>query len=198
MITLYRHIFNITFNDISDLNEKYQNEIHLLKLSSFKCPNPSCNSVGACSFNTHYKRYVINKITDCQILDIAVIKCNDCGRCHALLPAYLYPFHSYSYLFVMNTLFEYYYGDDKFNKSRICNRMMINRNILNQWLSSYNDNNVIEYVENLYDSFLKAIHDRNLDFYAFLWKFTLDCGPFLLFHLKRFFIILPHSNKSAN
>ena len=199
MISLSSSLFKGFLSLSCDFDNIYDDLVHNLQLSSLSCPNPSCNSSDF-SFNTTYERYVIFS-ADHQpaLIKIAVVKCNQCGTYHALLPAYLFPFNSYTYQFVMLTLYYYYCSSDmRFNKSKVCRKMNIHRSTLNHWITLINHQDVLSFLNNNISSFISKIRDRTIEFFDFLKRFIFECGPFLCTSIIKPFYFTLHSNNSDN
>lgn len=188
MISLFSSSFNILLNNSSNLCKIYQDYIQNLDLSSITCPNSSCNSSDF-SFNTTYNRYVVfSPDHESLSINIVVIRCNKCGTYHALLPSYLFPFHSYTYQFVLATLYLYYCSSTmKANKSKVCEKMNIHRSTLNHWITLISHKDVLDFINQEVSSFLDAIHHRSIDFFDFLKSFFFKQYPFLCHHIHKFF-----------
>lgn len=199
MIYLCSSIFKHILSFSCDFKDIYDNYVQDLQLSSLTCPNPSCDSSDF-SFNTTYERYVVySPDHDPLSLNIVVVKCNQCGTYHALLPAFLFPFHSYTYQFVMFTMYYYYCSSDmRFNKSKVCRKMNIHRSILNHWLSLINHQDVLYFLKDNISSFISKLRDRTIEFFDFLKRFFFECGPFLCTSITRPFYFTLHSNNSDN
>ena len=199
MIYLCSPIFKDSLSFSSDFNHIYDNFVHNLQLSSLTCPNPSCDSSDF-SFNTTYERYVVfSPDYDPLSINIVVIKCNQCGTYHALLPAYLFPFHSYTYQFVMLTMYYYYCCPaTKLNKSKVCRKMNIHRFTLNHWISLINHQDVLSFWKDSISSFVSKLHDRDIVFFDFLNRFFFECGPFLCTSIMKPFYFILHSNNPDN
>ena len=199
MISLYSSIFKDILSFSCDLEYIYDNYIRNLQLSSLCCPNPSCESSDF-SFNTSYERYVIFSAEHQPLLiNIAVVKCNRCGTYHALLPAYLFPFHSYTYQFVMLTLCYYFCCPSmKFNKSKVCRKMNIHRSTLNHWIKLIHHQDVLSFLKDSISSFISKLRDHSIGFFDFLKRFILECGPFLCTSITKTFYFTLYSNNSDN
>lgn len=198
MISLSSTFFNIFLNNFSDLQDNYLKYVHDLDLSSLPCPNPSCDTSDL-SFNTSYCRYVIfSPDHDPLTMEIMVVRCNHCGSYHALLPASLFPYHSYTYHFVMSAMYLYYCSSFRSNKSKVCEAMKIHRSTLNRWIKLINHQDVISFLDECISSFFSKLRDRKIDFFAFLKEFSSTNAPFLCTSIRRSFHFILYSNNSDN
>lgn len=94
MISLNAKNFNtylkhFSKNSISELINEYYFQCSTLDLSSFSCP--CCSH--KCSFTIHgyYTRNIIINGVKYKIR-ILRVKCNECGRTHAVLPSFIIPY----------------------------------------------------------------------------------------------------------
>lgn len=199
MIYLSSPIFKDILSILSDFNDIYEDYVRNMQLSSLSCPNPSCNSSDF-SFNSTYQRYVVfSPDHDSISMNITVVKCNECDTYHALLPAWLFPFHSYTYQFVMLTLYYYYCSPTmKFNKSKVCRKMNIHRSTLNHWIQLIHHQDVLCFLNDSISSFISKLRDRFIDFFDFLKRFNFKYGPFMCSHIRRTFYFSTFSNNSDN
>lgn len=186
------HDSTLDFNNLNENNcQKIYNDSDMLHLDDFHCPNPDClnEHVSMCT-STSYMRYVY---LDCNVvitLFIIVLKCPVCGTYHAVLPSFILPFSSYSYPFIMKTLFLFYFGKNKGNKTKICHHMQISRKTLEHFLSAFS----FEYVRSMYhekvfglcNALIKIHHEPALLF-PFLFSYHSDGLVFLTAHIKRSF-----------
>lgn len=140
MINDFTGNFNIQFNNNIQYSEIYRNAMASLDLSSCSCP--WCNACGRFKRETTYSRYFINSLNEIDhpdTLEIEVFECESCGHCHAILPAFICPFSSYSYPFITESLYEYFYGENKGNLSHVASMMGIPRQTLSRWLRKFED-----------------------------------------------------------
>ncbi|MGX8716086.1 MAG: DUF6431 domain-containing protein [Lachnospiraceae bacterium] len=138
MINDFANDFNIMYNDNKKYSEKYREYVDSLDLS--RCSCPWCKAIGRFKRETIYERYFINstdEINNPDILCIHVFRCDSCGHFHAVLPAFICPFSSYSYPFIIEALNEYYHGEYKGNCSRVSTVMGISRQTLSKWIRKF-------------------------------------------------------------
>jgi len=103
MILLNIKFVNYTYEESL---KQYTNYISSNNFSNLMCTN--CKVIGNVQRNTEYVRnyiYIENEkdITETTIV-ITVVRCNNCGKYHALLPAFIFPYHIYSACFIMYAL----------------------------------------------------------------------------------------------
>ena len=198
MISLSTSLFKDFFDLFSHFQDIYDNYVHNLQLSSLNCPNPVCHS-NDFSFNTSYYRNVIfSPDHDSLCIKVIVVKCNRCGTYHALLPASLFPFHSYTYQFVMLTMHLYYCSSFRFNKSKVCAIMKIHRSTLNHWIQLFSHNDVESFLNDSISAFLSKLRDRSIDFFDFLKTFNFKYGSFLCSDIHRTYHLSYFSNDFDN
>ena len=75
------------------------------------CVCPTCGSRHSCCFHASYERGLISfwygKPNYDQV-DILRVICESCGHTHAILPEIIIPYGSYSILFILTVLRDYY------------------------------------------------------------------------------------------
>lgn len=196
--------FSFDFNDFS--NESFQkiyNDSVNLHLSAYTCPNPDClNDHTQLTISTSYMRYIY---LDCDFLIsvfIIVLRCPVCGAYHSVLPVQLLPFSSFSYPFIMKTLFIYFFGQNKGNKSQACNDMHISRKTLEHFLSAFSFEFVRSLhrkkVYNLCNTLIRLHHDPT-PLFPFLFNYLSDGMVFLTAHIHRAFcfsLLHPPNNRA--
>ena len=125
------------------------------------------------------------------ILNIRVVKCEECGTYHAILPFFLLPFSSYSYSFIIKTLYLYFFGSIQGNKTKVCAAMNISRSVLNHMILMFSKEEVRSANKEINMMKLKSGLDRIMskrqDLYVFLLSF-IDCHNHILFLLTTIMI----------
>lgn len=198
MISLSTSLFKDFFGLFSHFQDIYGNYVQDLQISSLNCPNPMCHS-NDFSLNTSYYRNVIfSPNHDSLCIKVLVVKCNHCGTYHALLPASLFPFHSYTYQFVMLTMYLYYCSSFRSNKSKVCAIMNIHRSTLNHWIQLFSHNDVESFLNDSISAFLSKLRDHSIDFFDFLKSFNVKYGPFLCSDIHRPYCFSYFSNNFDN
>jgi hypothetical protein len=86
------------------------------------------------SYHDSYGRYLISfemNVSVTYSLDITMIKCSSCGHTHALLPEIIIPYGSYSLLFVLSALRDYYLSH--MTVQTLCSKYQISPSTLYSW-----------------------------------------------------------------
>lgn len=115
---------------LSVMNGFSREKIPFIELA---CPN--CGAKHPIwSYHDSYERYLISYedksiITD--IIDITRIMCSSCNSTHAILPEIIIPFTSYSLLFVLSVLKDYYMSGK--TVAFLCEKYQISASTLYEW-----------------------------------------------------------------
>ena len=189
-----------SFSNSTDFQDAYDSHIRFFG-SSFRCPNSECSNESLLVFSTSYSRFLFLDENSSFSITISVFKCPTCGTYHAVLPAFLFPFSSYSYPFIMKTLRLFYYGPCKENKTLTCNNMHISRKVLNHFILLFSREEADDFYRS---STLKALHSLLLklkehpnELFIFLRRFLHDRSrPFLIqFSARSFIFVVFHSSE---
>lgn len=188
--------YDINFNTfLSDSFQSVYDSAVRSHLSAYTCPH-SCHDgehSGLVISNT-YMRYIYLNSDQHILIRIIVLRCPVCGTYHAVLPSFLLPFYSYSYPFIMETLFQFYFGKLKQNKSQICRLLHISRKTLEHFLSVFS----FEVVRSahllrsirLFKMVIRMHHDKDILF-PFLFRYHCIDLAFLTVHIQRHFVFIP-------
>jgi hypothetical protein len=109
MIQFFGFLRKINFLKVTGY-ELYQ--AYTSKFNPSKFPCPICRTKHP-DWKKHatYERYIISfengKTINCQVIIIRY-RCASCGHTHALLPEFLIPYRSYSILFIISVLKDYF------------------------------------------------------------------------------------------
>ncbi|MFR4351167.1 MAG: DUF6431 domain-containing protein [Roseburia sp.] len=144
---------------------------------------PVCGSCGNCHVHAYYDRSVIDfrngrKVTDS--LCVLRLICDSCHHTHAMLPDILIPYASYSLMFILRVLGEWFLGHS--TMEHLCDRFSITPIQLHKWLKLWNKHKqqwlgILEDSETSDASFLKvlAVSDSYSDFsMSFIRRFTCN------------------------
>lgn len=176
----FKHISHLSESALQELYDKQVNK----HIESFVCPNPKCSHEHTLSIVSSYPRYLYTESNVCMILNIHVVKCEECGTYHAILPFFLLPFSSYSYSFIIKILYLYFFGSIHGNKMKVCAAMNISRSVLNHMILMFSKEEVISANKEINMMKLKESLDRIMskrqDLYDFLLSF-IDCHNHILF-----------------
>lgn len=150
-----------------------EDKIPFLKLS---CPNCGAKHP-VWSYHDSYERYLIsyeNNSIVTDIIDITRIRCSSCNGTHAILPEIIIPFSSYSLLFVLSVLKDYYMPGN--TVASLCKKYKISTSTLYEWKRLFLTHKQLWFgvIENLYQeslAFLSSLpndHTSNqlYDFYS--------------------------------
>lgn len=97
---------------------------------------PVCRSTGNCHIHDYYNRTLIDfrsgRRTKSSLCLMRVF-CDSCKHAHAVLPDVIIPYSSYSLLFILRLLGQYFTG--RFTVEQLCERYLISRNQFYKWLA---------------------------------------------------------------
>lgn len=184
--------FNTIFNNLDASFQKNYDSFILNNLKSLKCPNELCSHSSQLLISTSYERYVFYDVDKFFILTVYVVICPECGTYHVILPSFLMPFSSYTYPFIIRTLYAFFFGPDKGNKSRTCSSMRISRKVLERFISMYSMEEVRAAKRGFDISRLKDVikhHANRLSLFLMEYFSASDHIIFLLPHIQRPFVV---------
>lgn len=100
---------------------------------------PICNSTGNCHIHDYYGRSIIDlnagQRTEADLCLLRVF-CDSCEHAHAILPDIIIPYSSFSLLFVLRILGQYFAGLGSIEQP--CERFCISQNLFFKWLKLWN------------------------------------------------------------
>lgn len=142
---------------------------------------PLCGSTGNCHIHDYYDRSLVDFHSGIQTrysLCVMRVFCDSCEHAHAILPDVMIPYSSFSLLFILRLLGQYF--AERFTVEQLCERYAISRNRFYKWLSLWKSHKQdwLGLLENLSVSdisFLRGIlaADRFSDFsMQFVLRFT--------------------------
>lgn len=130
--------FSIDFNTFCDSSFQSTYDSYIKKHhSSFICPKNNCDHPVSLTYAKSYYRYIFLDTDYYITLKVAVYKCSSCGSYHAILPAFLLPYSSYSYPFIIKSLYLFFFHSSRGNKTKVCEIMHISRKTFNHFLSLF-------------------------------------------------------------
>jgi len=110
-------------------------EFSMDKLSSLILPCPFCKAKHPnWSYHASYKRYLISFEKGLPIvyeITITRLICSSCKHTHAILPEIIIPYGSYSLIFILNVLRDYYLSH--MTVCTLCNKYQISPSTLYAW-----------------------------------------------------------------
>lgn len=95
---------------------------------------PWCSSTGNCTFHGLYTRSLIDFVGGKTVYeDVSVLRlaCSSCGHTHAILPDAIIPYATYSILFILRVLAEYFLR--RHTVEELCARFGISVSMLYRW-----------------------------------------------------------------
>ncbi|WP_315672427.1 DUF6431 domain-containing protein [Clostridium sp. 19966] len=138
----------------------------MLDFSLNKIPsrNLPCSFCGAkhpqWAFHASYDRYLISYekgAPTTYTIQITRIVCSSCGHTHAILPEILIPYTSYSLIFVLNVLRDYFLSN--ISVLELCNKYQISQSTLYSWKHLFLTHKKL---------WLGVLEDAYMDSYTFL------------------------------
>ena len=100
---------------------------------------PICNSTGNCHIHDYYGRSIIDfdagQRTNADLCVLRVF-CDSCEHAHAVLPDAIIPYSSFSLLFVLRLLGQYF--ADLGSVEQLCERFGVSQNLFYKWLKLWN------------------------------------------------------------
>lgn len=97
---------------------------------------PICGSIGNCHIHDYYGRSIIDfQAGKREKSDLCVMRvfCDSCEHAHAILPDVIIPYSSYSLLFILRLLGQYFAG--RFTIEQLCERYQISTKQFYKWLA---------------------------------------------------------------
>jgi hypothetical protein len=137
MIRLFQVFCKLNFKTLSEKQiflstmENFSEE----KIPFLKLPCPKCGAKHPIwSYHDSYIRYLIsyqNKTIVTDTIDVTRIICSSCNGTHAILPEIIIPFNSYSLLFILSVLKDYFLSNE--SVVSLCERYQISVSTLYEW-----------------------------------------------------------------
>jgi len=132
----------------------------LEKIPFLKLPCPNCGAKRPIwAYHDSYERCFIsyqNKSTINDAIDITRIICSSCNSTHAILPEVIIPFRSYSLLFVLAALKDYFTSG--ITVAALCDKYQISASTLYEWKHLFDTH------KKLWLGVLEDIYQESLDF----------------------------------
>lgn len=137
MIRVFTVFCKLNFIKLSaeDLFLAAMMDFSMEKLSSLVLTCPFCGAKHPTwSHHASYDRYLIsyeNGIATTYTISITRLICSSCGHTHAILPEIIIPYGSYSLIFVLNVLRDYYLS--QMTVQALCDKYQISPSTLYAW-----------------------------------------------------------------
>lgn len=162
MIRLFKVFCKLNFNKLSvlDLYTESIKEYSPDKITSLEMPCPNCGAQHPTwSYFELYDRDLIayeNGQTIAYRIEITRISCSSCRATHALLPEIIIPYSSYSLIFIVKVLKDYF---SKMKIKEICIKYQISVSMIYAWKKLYLEHKQIwlGILDNLYQSAIEFI-----------------------------------------
>jgi len=113
-------------------------QLFLQSMQDFSSHDLRCPHCGAkhpqWDYYASYERYLISfehSESVCYVITITRLICSSCKRTHAVLPDILIPYGSYSLLFILNLLRDYFTGS--LTVQELCDRYQVSVSTLYAW-----------------------------------------------------------------
>jgi hypothetical protein len=135
MIRLFTVLNKINFQHVPSGMEIFNVSISQQRITGLKCPQP-CKTRGHMKSHDHYCRRLIDydKAVLDHIVEIERAKCGACGDTHAALPDVLVPYKTYSIIFILKAIKEYFHTRAA---THICKKYGIAISTLYAWRDRY-------------------------------------------------------------
>jgi hypothetical protein len=136
MIRLFTVFCKLNFNTLTakDLFLDSMKDFSLDKIPFIKHACPCCGAKNPVwAYHDSYKRYLVsyeNISTIIYTIYITRIICSSCNHTHAILPEIIIPYGSYSLIFILNVLKDYF---SKMKIQEICEKYQISASMLYRW-----------------------------------------------------------------
>ena len=149
----------ISINKLNIKEKNTENILYYLKMyetiltindyTSFKCP--LCKKEHTLSFHKTYERNIIFHLFNYEIvakIKLIVLECSYCKEYnkdiqhyHAVIPDYIFPYHTYSSNIIMNCLIEHYLN--KLIIKEVIEQANISHQLYYKWLNEFNKYSLI-------------------------------------------------------
>lgn len=154
---------------VIDLFNEAMEEFSLEKLPYLKLACPFCGAKNPMwEYHDSYERYLIaykNNASVTYTIDITRIACSSCKHTHAILPEIIIPHNSYSLIFVVHVLKDYF---SKMLVNDICEKYQISTSQLYRWINLFLKH------KKLWLGVLEDIYQNSLDFISSMLNCNLS------------------------
>jgi hypothetical protein len=177
--TIFRKLKLNNFS-VKDVFLQFMEDFSEDKIPFTKLTCPACGAKNpAWCYHDSYERYLIsyeNKTSITYTINVTRIICSSCEHTHAILPEIIIPHTSYSLLFILTVLKEYF---SKKKVEKICDKYQISTSTLYSWKKLFliHKKLWLGILEDMYQdevTFLRAIPNPNTSKY--LSDFFLKTG----------------------
>ena len=148
-------------------------------LSHLVYPCPLCGAKHPhWSFYANYERYLISfehGATVIYRISVTRLICSSCGHTHAILPEIIIPYGSYSLVFILTVLRDYYLS--QMTVQALCDKFQIAHSTLYAW------KRLLTLHKKLWLGLLRDLSTKPLDFLALLPSLATSDDLFLFYRL---------------
>lgn len=151
---------------------------------------PICGSTGNCHIHDYYGRSIIDfRAGKREKSGLCVMRvfCDSCGHAHAILPDVIIPYSSYSLLFILRLLGQYFTG--RFTIEQLCERYQISIKQFYKWLALWKSHK---------QEWLGIVTDQEISDFSFLKHLALrdSASSFSMGFVLRFAYSFLQSHKN--
>jgi hypothetical protein len=179
MIRVFTIFCKLNFKNISakDLFFAAMRDFTTEKLPSLKLPCPFCGAKHPeWSYHDSYERYLISFEMGATVtydIDITRIICSSCKHTHAILPEILIPHSSYSLIFILSVLRDYYLS--RMTVQSLCDKYQISLSTLYAW------KRLFAIHKKLWLGILEDTYQGSLDFLSSIPSINTSADLFVFF-----------------
>jgi len=133
------------------------------------CICPTCGAKYACCPHDFYERYLISYESGSPVyyhVNVPRVICESCGHTHAILPEIIIPYGSYSILFILAALRDYYICSVSIQE--LCDKYQIAVSTFYRWKHLFHRH------KKLWLGVVKDAATQALDFLDFLMDFSIQ------------------------
>ncbi|TYQ15486.1 UNVERIFIED_CONTAM: transposase [Acetivibrio alkalicellulosi] len=136
MIRVFKLLFKINFKNIL-AKDFFLQFMKNFNPSKYICPNCKAKHPDWKKY-CQYNRYLINYENESVVYNLISVtryQCSSCGRTHAILPELIVPYRSYTFLFILQVIKDYF--SKSLTVSTICEKYNISVSTLYTWKSLF-------------------------------------------------------------
>lgn len=136
------------------------------RIEDYVCP--TCGAKYTCKLHASYERYLISYEAGEPVyyhVNVLRVICASCRHTHAILPEIIIPYGSYSILFILTVLRDYYTHSGSIRE--ICDKYQISVSTLYRWKRLFHTH------KKLWLGLLEDAATQTLDFLDFLTGFSI-------------------------
>jgi Domain of unknown function (DUF6431) len=168
MIRVFQLFFKLNYKVLSGF-DFFNKSLEKINLFDYKCP--FCDTKHP-DWKRHddYERRLIcfkNGQAICYLIIVIRYKCSSCGHTHAILPESIIPYQSYSFLFILSVLSDYFTKSCTVNF--ICEKYTISASTLYSWKKLFLKH------KKIWLGLLEDANTSSIQFLEYLFKDFIYC-----------------------